>query len=77
MAILAMNITGRMPVPRLVGAGLALPLFCSTGKLQGQGKPSRYKTHEMVVEKTRIYGIALQTSAFEVCGSCRDTHSQV
>ena len=59
MAILAMNITGRMPVPRLVEAGLALPLFCSTGKLQGQGKPSPYKTREMFIEKTRICDIAI------------------
>jgi hypothetical protein len=51
MAILAMNITGRMPVPRLVGAGLALP----------------YIMRKMFAKKTRNYGIAMQTSTPEVC----------
>jgi len=47
---------------RLVGAGLALPSFHTTDKLQGQGKPSPYETRKLFVKKTRIYGIATQKS---------------
>ena len=32
---------------RLVGAGLALPPFCTTDKLHGQGKPSPYETRNV------------------------------
>src|SRR5208282_6332007 len=55
---------------RLVGAGLALPPFHSTEKLQGQGKPSPYETRKMFAKKTRIYGIAMQTCGVELCATC-------
>ena len=56
---------------RLVGAGPALPLKLAGEAERGQGKPSPYETREMFAKKTRIYGIAMQTAAIEVCGSYR------
>jgi hypothetical protein len=45
---------------RLVGAGIALPSFHTTGKLKG--KPSPYEMRKLSVKKTRIYGMTVQNA---------------
>ena len=45
---------------RLVGAGLAVPLWYIRGMERGQGKPSPYETPKMFAKKTRIHELAVQ-----------------
>jgi hypothetical protein len=50
---------------RFVGAGLALPLFHTTEKLQGQGKPSPYETRwvaQTLLSMSATLGNSIQTS---------------
>jgi hypothetical protein len=63
MAILAMNITGKMPVPRLVGAGLALPMGTPRGA-PTKGVKRLPKKQEFTILQCRSMRILRSSAVF-------------